>query len=259
MVDADRLELELYRRHDHHHLLDHRRRLRRRRAVHGLLRLPLPPPARAAGPPTSRRTSGSNGGSTIGTGGRRRGDAGAGPLRLEPVRHGPGRRDRGRGRRPAMAVELPPARARTAGSAPSDTRNVSADNPLGLDPRRSARAGRRHHRGRRTAPAGRQAGQGAAPLHRRPARFLRAGVPRQDGHDARHGHLFLVHPDADRHLRGPLRRALRRRPPARCAAASWSKQESDYQAWLRAAADLRPAREPRGQARMRANWRSDTE
>ena len=41
---------------------------------------------------------------------RRRGDAGAGPLRLAPVRHRPGGRDRDRGRRPAMVVELPPAR-----------------------------------------------------------------------------------------------------------------------------------------------------
>ena len=41
---------------------------------------------------------------------RRRGHAGAGPLRLEPVRHRPAGRHRGRGRRPAMAVELPAAR-----------------------------------------------------------------------------------------------------------------------------------------------------
>ena len=47
------------------------------------------------------------------------------------LRHRPGRRDRGRGRRPAMAVELPPARARTAGSAPSDTALIGPDNPLG--------------------------------------------------------------------------------------------------------------------------------
>ena len=47
---------------------------------------------------------------TVVTGRRRRGHAGARPVRLEPVRQGPARRDRGRGRRPAMAVEFPAAR-----------------------------------------------------------------------------------------------------------------------------------------------------
>ena len=41
---------------------------------------------------------------------RRHRDAGSRPVRLEPVRHRAHRRDRGRGRRPAMAVELSPAR-----------------------------------------------------------------------------------------------------------------------------------------------------
>ena len=42
--------------------------------------------------------------------GRRRRHAGSRPVRLEPVRHRSRRCDRGRGGRPAMAVELPAAR-----------------------------------------------------------------------------------------------------------------------------------------------------
>ena len=37
-------------------------------------------------------------------------------------------------------------------------------------------------------------------------------VPRQDGHDPRLRHLFLVHPDPHRQVRSALRRALRHRP-----------------------------------------------
>ena len=112
----------------------------------------------------------------------------------------PQRRDRDRGRRPAMAVELPPARqgraARHRRHPPHQPRQ-----PARPEPGRPGRAGRRRDRGRRPAPADRQAGQGAAPLDRRAARFLRARVPRQDGHGAGLGHLFLVHPDPDRDLR----------------------------------------------------------
>ena len=64
--------------------------------------------------------------------------------------------------------------ARTASSARPTRAGHQSDNPLGLNPQRSERAGRRHHRRRRPAPAGRQAGQGAAALDRRAARFLRA-------------------------------------------------------------------------------------
>ena len=45
------------------------------------------------------------------------------------------------------------------------------------------------------------------------------------------GHLFLVHPHADRDLRDPLRRLLRHRPPAD-ARQRRGRDESDYQAWL---------------------------
>ena len=71
---------------------------------------------------------------TMVTGDRRRRHAGARPVRLAPVRHGSGRRDRGRGHGPAMAVELPPARQGRQARAPPTRRDVSADNPLGLNP-----------------------------------------------------------------------------------------------------------------------------
>ncbi len=96
----------------------------------------------------------------------------------------------------------------------SDTRHISADNPLGLDPDDPhgqddivIDGGDLH------LPVGKPV-KVAAALDRRPARFLRAGVPRQDGHGAGHRHLFLADPDADRHLRGPVRRIVRHRPSA---------------------------------------------
>src|SRR6266851_1245358 len=48
VVDADRLELALYRRHDHHDVLDHRGGFLRHRRVHGLLRLSLSSQGRKA-------------------------------------------------------------------------------------------------------------------------------------------------------------------------------------------------------------------
>ena len=208
-MDADRIELGLHRRHHHRHLLDHRRGLRRRRPVHGLLRVPLPPSARASG---GLRAGEQEAGMVAHHRhrARRRGDAGARPLRLEPVRHRPARRDRDRGRRPAMAVELPPSRpgraARHHRHPPHQPRQ-----PARPQSARHGRAGRHRDPGRRPAPADRQAGQGAAPLDRRAARFLRARVPREDGHGAGLGDLFLVHPHQDRDLRRALRRALRHR------------------------------------------------
>ena len=95
----------------------------------------------------------------------------------------------------------------------TDIRNVTAENPFGISP---------------DDPAGQddilvQGDDLHLPLDRPvkvllrsldvPARFLRAPVPRQDGHGARHGYLFLVDADPDRHLRHSLRRALRRWPP----------------------------------------------
>ena len=113
----------------------------------------------------------------------------------------------------------------------ADTEQRQPGQPPGTESRRSQRPGRCRDRGRRPAPADRQAGQGPAALHRRAARFLRARVPRQDGHGARHGHLLLVHPDADRHVRDPLLRAVRPRAPGH-ARRVVVEEESDYQAWL---------------------------
>jgi hypothetical protein len=93
----------------------------------------------------------------------------------------------------------------------SDARFVSADNPLGLDPEDPAGqddvivvGGDLHLPGR--PPRARAAAVGG-----RAAQLLRSRVPRQDGHGAGHGDVFLVHPDADRRVRGALRRALRGR------------------------------------------------
>ena len=56
----------------------------------------------------------------------------------------PARRDRDRSRRPAMAVELTACRARTASSARPTRSDVTAENPLGLNPDDPQRPGRRH-------------------------------------------------------------------------------------------------------------------
>ena len=43
---------------------------------------------------------------------------------------------------------------------------------------------------------------------------------------------FWFTPTQDRNLRGPVRRTVRRRAIASCAASSWSTPSEDYQAWL---------------------------
>ena len=67
----------------------------------------------------------------------------------------------------------------------SEYLNVTPDNPLGLDPKDPNGQDDVIDPGRRASPSARQAGQDPASLPRRPARLLRAGVPRQDGHDSR--------------------------------------------------------------------------
>ena len=145
--------------------------------------------------------------------GRRRGHAGAGPVRLAPVRHRPGGRDRDRGRRPAMAVELTACRARTAGSAPPTPATsaptirsgVNPNDPNGQDD--VVIDGDDLH-----LPIGKPVKvllRSIDVLHDFYVPEFRAKMDMIPGL----GHLFLVHPDPDRHLRGPVRRALRRRPP----------------------------------------------
>jgi hypothetical protein len=125
----------------------------------------------------------------------------------------PNRCRTGRGRQPAMAVELPPAGRRRKARPRRDARTSARksarrqqERPNGLDD--VIIEGDELH-----LPVGKPVHIAAA-LDRCPARFLCAGIPRQDGHDPRHRHLFLVHADADGNLRGSLRRALRRRPSA---------------------------------------------
>ena len=130
---------------------------------------------------------------------RRWSHVGARLVRLAPVRHGSGRRDRDRSHGPAMAMELPPPRQGRAdghNQCPQRQRRQ----PDGLEPRRCAWARRRRHCKRRLAPPRREAGQGFAPLPRCPARFLCARIPSQDGHGPGHGHLFLDDPDPNRNV-----------------------------------------------------------
>ena len=87
--------------------------------------------------------------------GGRRGHAGSRPVRVAAVRHRPGGGVRVRGRGSAVAVELPAARARTAGLGASDTAQRRSGQSAGTESRRSQRPGRCRHRGRRPAPAGR--------------------------------------------------------------------------------------------------------
>ena len=101
------------------------------------------------------------------------------------------------------------------------------DNPLGLDPERSARGqddviieGDDLH-----LPLGKPVKvllRSIDVLHD----FYVPRVPRQDGHDPGQRHLFLVHADPDRHLRDPLRRTLRRRPSADARLASSSSRRA---------------------------------
>ena len=55
-----------------------------------------------------------------------------------------------RGRRQAVALELPACRARDNELGASDVRHMSVDNPLGVDPEDPAGPGRHHHRERRS-------------------------------------------------------------------------------------------------------------
>ena len=171
-----------------------------------------------------------------------------GPVRLAPVRHRAGRTRPSSRSSASNGSGASGCRARTAGSAPSDTRADQRRQSARPRSRRSERRRTTSSSRRRPASADRQAGQGAAALDRRPARFLRAGVPRQDGHGAGHGHLLLVHADAHRQRSRFLRRTLRRRPPvhARHGRGRGARRLSGL-----AAASSRPSRELSQPTRLR--------
>ena len=131
MVDADRVELGFYRRYAHHHVLDHRSRLRGRRDVHGLLR---PPFRHGSGekphyePENKKLEWALTIATAVGV------FAMLAPGLFVWRSSSPSRRMRPRSR--SSAGNGPGASvcpARTAASA-SDTRNVSAENPLGINP-----------------------------------------------------------------------------------------------------------------------------
>ena len=113
-----------------------------------------------------------------------------------------------------MAVELPAARARTASSARPTAALISADNPLGLNPDDPngqddvvVEGGDLH------LPIGKPVKvllRSIDVLHDFYVPEFRAKMDMIPGI----GHLFLVHADADRHLRGALRRTVRHRARA---------------------------------------------
>src|SRR5262249_50440771 len=138
VVDADCLKLELHRPHDQHHVLDYRRCFHRDHLVHGLLRIPLPSPAGKTGGVRSGEQEARVVADHSDRGGRR-GYVGSRFVRMEPICHGPARGVRGRGRRPAVAVELPPSGGRRP------ARHVRYPvrqyrQPFGLESKRSRRA-----------------------------------------------------------------------------------------------------------------------
>ncbi len=136
VVDADRLELALHRRHDLPDVLDHRGGFLRGRRLHGLLRLPLPSQGRQAGGVRARKQK-ARVVAHDRDGGRRRGHVGAGPGGLASVRHGAGGRHRSRSHGPAVALELPPSgQGRPAGHIRRPQRQ--SRQPAGLESQRSA-------------------------------------------------------------------------------------------------------------------------
>ena len=183
---------------------------------------------------------------------RRRSHVGARLVCLAPVRHGSGRCDRDRGHGPAVAMELPPSRkGRPAGHIRCPQRQLRQ--PIGLESRRSARARRRRHRKRRLAPAGREAGQGFAPLDRRPARFLCARVPGQDGYGAGHrSPISGSRPPEPEHSRFSARSYAAPRT-RRCAARSSSRRRANITRGWRSS---RRSRELSGAARRQRRRRT---
>ena len=180
---------------------------------------------------------------------RRRGrDAGARPVRLEPVRHRPDDATEVEviGQQWQWSFRLP---GKDGKLGTSDSRLITAENPLGVNP---------------DDPNGQDdVIVEAADLHLpigKPVKMLLRSidvlhdfyvprVPRQDGHDPRLGDLFLVHADADRNLRGAVRRALRHRATPSCAASSWSIRRRTIRPGCRSSRPSRNCRRPSRWAR----------
>ena len=178
--------------------------------------------------------------------GRHRRDARARPLRVGEVRHACRRTPPSSKWSASSGTGAIASPAATASSARSDIKLVTLDNPFGIDPEGSEGPGRRARRVARAAPADRQAREVAAAREGREPSVRRAAVPREDGHGARHGHVFLADADAHRRVRRAVRAAVRH-GAFRDARPRRRRRRGGVPDMARAAADLRAdaARRPR--------------
>ena len=133
VVDADRLQLALHRRHDHHHLLDHRGGFLRGRRCSWPIASSASVTRREGRQPTSPKTRSSNGGSPSGPRSasqpcwRRAWSSGTSSSRFPPTPP----RSKSWASNGSWSFRLPGKDGRLG---TSDARYVSPDNPLGLNP-----------------------------------------------------------------------------------------------------------------------------
>ena len=164
--------------------------------------------------------------------GRRRRDAGAGPVRLGEVRDRAGRRGRGRGRRPAVALELPLSgrgrRARRhrclARSAPTIPFGIDADDPRRPDDVLVAES-------ELHLPLDQPVKlllRSKDVLHNFTVPQFRVKMDMVPGH----GHLPVADADPDRRVRRSSARSCAASGTSRCAAGSSSTTPTTYRTWL---------------------------